>query len=187
MSDKPSKPTNRSLFDWLDYREEWHWNKARPLGWILGNVLFIAIPVLFFFAIFAAFFVLWGTIRDIGSGASAGPNLGAGAMIAALLGAPFIIWGTYLRQRAVEFQKEGLLTDRINKAVEMLGADKTWLQYSMDEARNPVQVERTVPNIEVRIGGLLSLERIAQDSVRYDEGRDHVRVMEILCAYIRNV
>ncbi|WP_439527096.1 hypothetical protein, partial [Roseovarius mucosus] len=43
----------------------------------------------------------------------------------------------------------------------------------------------TVPNIEVRIGAILSLERIAQDSTRHDKGRDHVRVMEILCAYIR--
>ncbi|MCU0800718.1 MAG: pentapeptide repeat-containing protein [Rhodobacteraceae bacterium] len=46
-------------------------------------------------------------------------------------------------------------------------------------------VERSLPNIEVRIGGLLSLERIAQDSTIYDNGRDHVRVMEILCAYVR--
>lgn len=37
----------------------------------------------------------------------------------------------------------------------------------------------------MRIGGLLSLERIAQDSTNYDKGRDHVRVMEILCAYVR--
>jgi hypothetical protein len=45
--------------------------------------------------------------------------------------------------------------------------------------------EETVPNIEVRIGAILSLERIAQDSTAYDKGRDHVRVMEILCAYVR--
>ncbi|MFZ1468299.1 MAG: pentapeptide repeat-containing protein, partial [Paracoccaceae bacterium] len=37
----------------------------------------------------------------------------------------------------------------------------------------------------VRIGAILSLERIAQDSTAYDKGRDHVRVMEILCAYVR--
>ena len=37
----------------------------------------------------------------------------------------------------------------------------------------------------MRIGGLLSLERIAQDSTQNDKGRDHVRVMEILCAYVR--
>jgi prepilin-type processing-associated H-X9-DG protein len=37
----------------------------------------------------------------------------------------------------------------------------------------------------VRIGAILSLERIAQDSTTHDRGRDHVRVMEILCAYVR--
>jgi len=46
--------------------------------------------------------------------------------------------------------------------------------------------ERTEANIEVRIGGILALERIAQDSVRFHQGRDHVRIMELLCAYIRN-
>ncbi len=35
------------------------------------------------------------------------------------------------------------------------------------------------------MGAILSLERIAQDSTIHDKGRDHVRVMEILCAYIR--
>ncbi|WP_461308497.1 pentapeptide repeat-containing protein, partial [Albidovulum sp.] len=99
-----------------------------------------------------------------------------GALIAALLGAPFVIWATVIRHRTVEFQKEGHITDRIHKAVEMLGADKV-------ERRDGQ--ERTVPNIEVRIGALLSLERIAQDSTAYDRGRDHVRVMEILCAYVR--
>jgi hypothetical protein len=43
----------------------------------------------------------------------------------------------------------------------------------------------SLPNIEVRLGAILALERIAQDSTATDEGRDHVRVMEILCAYIR--
>lgn len=38
----------------------------------------------------------------------------------------------------------------------------------------------TVPNIEVRIGAIYALERISQDSTR-----DHIRIMEILCAYIR--
>ena len=57
---------------------------------------------------------------------------------------------------------------------ETIGKEGKWQVFS-----------ETEPNIEVRIGGLLSLERIAQDSTRYDKGRDHVRVMEILCAYVR--
>ncbi|WP_081508026.1 pentapeptide repeat-containing protein [Roseovarius mucosus] len=103
-------------------------------------------------------------------------SLGAGALVAALLGAPFVVWGTVLKQRTVDFQQEGHITDRINKAVEQLGAEKSVKRDGK---------ETTEPNIEVRIGAILSLERIAQDSTRYDKGRDHVRVMEILCAYVR--
>ncbi|MFN7168518.1 MAG: pentapeptide repeat-containing protein [Pannonibacter sp.] len=38
----------------------------------------------------------------------------------------------------------------------------------------------TLPNIEVRTGAIYALERIAQDSLR-----DHIQIMEILTAYIR--
>ena len=40
--------------------------------------------------------------------------------------------------------------------------------------------ESTAPNIEVRLGAICALERIAQDSAR-----DHIPVMETLCAYVR--
>lgn len=135
---------------------------------ILGTLLFLG-------AVGAAFTVLLHTFRVTETG-GAGPNLGAGALIAALLGAPFLIWGTVLKHQTVRYQKEGHMTDRIAKAVEMLGAEKTVKKDG---------VEETKPNLEVRIGAILSLERIAQDSTTHDKGRDHVRVMEILCAYIR--
>ncbi len=60
--------------------------------------------------------------------------------------------------------EEGLITDRINKAVESLGRN--------DDGKRLIQV---------RVGALYALERIAQDSIR-----DHVRIIKILCAYIRN-
>lgn len=106
--------------------------------------------------------------------------LGTGALLAALLGAPFVVWGAVLRQRTVDFQKEGHITERITAAVEQLGAEK-----SVKKIVNGAPQETSEPIIEVRIGAILSLERIAQDSTRYDKGRDHVRVMEILCAYVR--
>lgn len=115
-----------------------------------------------------------------GDGAPFG--FGLGALIAALLGAPLVIWGTWLKYQTVRFQKEGHMTDRISKAVEQLGAEKTVKVPRPDGSGSD---ERTEPNIEVRIGAILSLERIAQDSTIHDKGRDHVRVMEILCAYVR--
>ncbi len=60
--------------------------------------------------------------------------------------------------------EQGLITDRINKATEGLGKIN-----GKDE-----------PLREVRLGALYALERIAQDSLR-----DHIRIMKIICAYIR--
>lgn len=157
---------------------------ARP--WLY--LLFALAGLFFIAALVAAGAVLFDTIRGVlqppatgpnpaAATGPSGPNLGAGALIAALLGAPFVIWGTVLKYQTVRFQKEGHITERISQAVEQLGAEKTVKRAGQEES---------LPNIEVRIGGLLSLERISQDSVVYDKGRDHVRVMEVLCAYIRN-
>jgi len=209
---------------------------------------------------------LWGLWQVFNGTPSplAGGSLGLGALIAAFLGAPFVIYGTWLKHKTNRLHQEGHMTDRINKAVEQLGADKiverigrpvkvwtgkrtqfSWfkprggepalkarqlinsskdsisyheetddvaegIDYEVHEwpqevtliewqgegiKKNPSDYvaeygawevfKETVPNTEVRIGAILSLERIAQDSTLHDKGRDHVRVMEILCAYIR--
>lgn len=230
------------------------WEDWTP-GWaailVLLGLVWIA---LFSLTIMAAMAGTWGLIAD-GNSAS----LGLGGLIAALLGAPFLIWGTVLKTQTVRYQKEGHMTDRIAKAVEMLGAEKKvdrigrvlhvfrgesmtvsvrgdetppsaslrltpatlrndfalepfdspMIDYKVwereervidwkDEPFKPNMADHlvsegdwqvfseTTPNLEVRIGAILALERIAQDSTTHDKGRDHVRVMEILCAYIRN-
>ena len=96
------------------------------------------------------------------------PSFGFAALIATILGAPFIIWRSWVAHQDYKVKEQGHITDRINKAVENLGAHKT----NKDR--------ETIPNLEVRIGGILALERIAQDSLR-----DHIQIMEILSAYIR--
>lgn len=98
-----------------------------------------------------------------------------------LISTPLALIRVWTTERQTRTAEQGHITDRISKAVEQLGAEKTVKTLNHDGET----VETTVPNIEVRIGGLLSLERIAQDSTAYDKGRDHVRVMEILCAYVR--
>ncbi|SEO02538.1 hypothetical protein SAMN05216227_104027, partial [Pseudorhodobacter antarcticus] len=47
------------------------------------------------------------------------------------------------------------MTDRISKAVEHLGAEKTIKVKGNDENGKDITVEETKPNIEVRIGGAL--------------------------------
>ena len=61
--------------------------------------------------------------------------------------------------RNFTLSREGQVTDRYTKAVEQLGSDK----------------------LDVRIGGIYALERIARDSAK-----DHPTVMEVLTAFIRD-
>lgn len=86
--------------------------------------------------------------------------------IARIIGGLVILVGVYLtfrRARAtdenVRVLEEGQITERYTRAVEQLGSDK----------------------MEIRLGGIYALERIAKDSPR-----DHWPIMEILTAYIRS-
>ncbi|MBW4975723.1 pentapeptide repeat-containing protein [Roseovarius mucosus] len=170
------KEPPQDLLDWMGVKNAPNWVGTRSFGRLIGTLLVVAVPALFVGSLIAAFVVLWHTVDLAINGEGGAINLGVGALITALLGAPFLIWSTVLKHQTVRYQKEGHITDRINKAVEQLGAEKSVKRDG---------TETTEPNIEVRIGAILSLERIAQDSTRYDKGRDHVRVMEILCAYVR--
>lgn len=126
-----------------------------------------------------------------------------------LLGTPVALVRLFMTERQTTATEEGLITDRINKAVEGLGAEKTVTRLGRDISfRTDDEIfrefewfdelyelpnvtydlnrtewrshSRTLPNLEVRVGAIYALERIAQDSLR-----DHIQIMEILCAYIR--
>jgi hypothetical protein len=60
--------------------------------------------------------------------------------------------------------REGQITDRFTKAIEQLG--------SLDD--------KGKPKLEIRLGGIYALERIARDSER-----DHTVIMEVLTTYVR--
>ena len=83
---------------------------------------------------------------------------------------------TAAAERTTNAAEQGLITDKINTAVTGLGVEKTVKQT----APGGKITENTDANIEVRLGAVYALERISQDS-----DRDHMQIMEILCAYIR--
>src|SRR5579863_9384796 len=75
------------------------------------------------------------------------------------LGAGLLAAGALIfTARNFTLSREGQVTDRYTKAIEQLGSDK----------------------LDVRIGGIYALERVARDSAR-----DHPTVMEVLTAFIR--
>ena len=89
---------------------------------------------------------------------------------------PFALIRVWINDRTIKAAEQGLITDRINSAVTGLGVEKTVKQTAQDGTTT----ENTDANIEVRLGAVYALERLSQDS-----DRDHIQIMEILCAYIR--
>jgi len=85
--------------------------------------------------------------------------------LAQILGGMVVLVGLYLTwrriaaaERTVQVTEEGQITERFTRAIDQLGSDK----------------------LEIRLGGIYALERIARDSAK-----DHWPIMEVLTAYVR--
>ena len=79
--------------------------------------------------------------------------------LAQIIGGAFILLGAFLAWKRITIAQEGQITERFTRAIGQLGDRK---------------------NLEVRLGGIYALERIAKDLPK-----DHWTIMEVLTAYIR--
>jgi len=84
--------------------------------------------------------------------------------LATILGAIVVLGGAYFTWRNIKVAQEGQITDRFTKAIEQLGAVDS----------------NGKKKLEVRLGGIYALERIASQSER-----DYWPIMEVLCTYVR--
>ncbi len=151
-----------------------------PWVWaVLGVALCLALGVVYLPRIlpFSGALTLWNLESYIGPQSAADKaaliqaQLQASAVLVQILGGTILI-GTFsytlralqLTQRQLQVSQEGQITERFTRAIDQLGA--------RDEQGRKI--------LEVRLGGIYALERIARDSPR-----DHWTVMEVLTAYIR--
>lgn len=84
--------------------------------------------------------------------------------LAQVIGGALVLAGLYSSMQTLNLSREGQITDRFTKAIDQLGA--------LDDKGRP--------KLEVRLGGIYALERIARDSER-----DHRVIMDILTTYVR--
>ena len=80
--------------------------------------------------------------------------------VAQILGGTALLSGLYFTWRTLQVNRQGQITDRFTRAIDQLGSEK----------------------LEIRLGGIYSLERIDKES---PERAYHGTVMEVLTAYIR--
>ncbi|WP_043917733.1 hypothetical protein [Jannaschia aquimarina] len=129
-----------------------------------------------------------GNMRDFRTSLLAVAAMVAG--VSGLVAFPLTLIRTRQGERQTYAREQDLVTDRINKAVENLGAEKTVRRHRKNskgvllyedgedkkpDFKKPIITEETVPNLEVRIGGLFALDRIARENLGF-----HVQIMQIL-------
>ncbi|MCH8028306.1 MAG: pentapeptide repeat-containing protein [Candidatus Dadabacteria bacterium] len=81
-----------------------------------------------------------------------------------IIAGALLLVGLYYGWRRITIAEEGQITERFTRAIDQLG--------KIDNKGKSV--------IEVRLGGIYALERIARDSEK-----DHWQIMEVLTAYVR--
>lgn len=187
------KPT---LLNWLGFRTPLDTTKARWLGPAIttfGILVIIAIAGSTLKQFLAA---VWGLDEFTSDADQHTAIRNSGLAAVAVFGLPFLIWRTLVGQQQANIAKQSHITDQINKAVENLGATREIKRQRLrdngkrayernprtrkDDFSRPIYETITEPNLEVRIGGILALERIGKQNPS-----EHIQIMEILCAYIR--
>lgn len=156
-----------TLRDWLGLKQELDFSQFRWLGAMLGAILALCA----FGALLAALGALVQFVFAAFTPNSHEALRNIGFILAAAFGGPFVAWRSYTAHRHAQTAEQSYITDQINTAVQGLGTERTVKRDGEEE---------TAPNLEVRIGAIYLLGRIAEDSLR-----DHISIMEILSAYIR--
>ena len=85
-------------------------------------------------------------------------------ILTAWVGVFFLVWRTRIADKQTQINQESHYTDLFTKAIEQLGATR----------------QDGEPALEIRIGAIYALERLAKDSER-----DYGPIIETLAAYIR--
>lgn len=185
-----------NLISWLGLRASPDFSKARWLGGLITSVVVLMAVAIFSLTLIRFFEAAAGLTEFSGAEEQSAAIRNTGLVLAAVIGVPFLVWRSVVAHMQVTVAEQGQITDRINKAVDGLGATKSVKRQRVNskgkkvfekgeleepDFSKPVMEEISEPNLEVRIGAIYALERIAQDSPR-----DHIQIVDVICAYIRN-
>lgn len=134
------------------------WFAGQPLPTQVGLAI-LAAPLLAILTFFAARkFIKLGHQEDLEARDRVGLQIECIKTAAQILGGLFFLVTIYVAWQNLVVSQEKYKTDLFVKAIEQLGSDK----------------------LEVRLGGIYALERIARDSEK-----DHGPIMEVLTAFVR--
>ncbi|WP_420859353.1 pentapeptide repeat-containing protein [Marivivens marinus] len=161
-------------------------DQSKRLGSLFGMSPGIAVAItviiapLFLAALAASFSVLLRTVVN----PSLATGLGTGALIAATLGAPFLIWRSIVAQKTVDHAAKSLFNDKINAAVQDLYAQR---QVTKVDKRNKGQMFNAWQDDVVKRNAAIDrLFGLAEEAADKDPKEVH-RIASMLSVYVREL
>src|SRR5712691_9263825 len=135
------------------------WRRVRArLDWLAAAAIIVALVVLaaFVFFVLPPLIVSSDDVRDAPRRLKLQNDVRTTGV--QLLAGAVLALGAFLTARTIRINREGQITERFTRAIDQLGSDK----------------------LDVRLGGIYALERIAKDS-----RQDHEPIMEVLATFVR--
>lgn len=169
------------ILEWLGFKRKPDFSKARTLGSFLGFFLSLVVVAL----LFAAIVTLSDFVR---AGLRLGPYISdvdgsairnTGLVLAALLGAPFVVWRSVVAAKQARIADEALFNDKINAAAQDLAARKEVTQILEQEGIKSV-LNEVEDDLVRRAAAIDRLEGLATER----EGAAP-RVVRLLATYVR--
>jgi hypothetical protein len=148
----------------------------------LGILLFVALIIVGFAAI------VWLLVDLFSGDQKRGADAARAALpvLAGAVGLPLIVWRLLILDRQTKISEEKTQIDRethytsiFSRAVEQLGQTRE-IKRTVHIDGAATETTMTVPNIEVRLGGIHSLARLAEES-----RRDAEKISNMLRSYVR--
>ncbi|GAA5072132.1 pentapeptide repeat-containing protein [Roseibacterium beibuensis] len=181
---------------WTDLRS----TLGMPLKTGVGKVSLLAVGsayvILFLLALLVTFRLLWMVFHgETSSGADASPNttLGLGALLVALIGAPFLIWRTVVAQktldtaqRQTDLQDEALFNDKINAAATDLAARRQVTRIVQQDGKDVVLTEWE-DDLVTRAAAIDRLEGLALEAMDRGDFAPAQRIARMLSIYVQEL
>jgi hypothetical protein len=156
-------------------------------------VIGLVFAVLFLLALVAAFLAVVDVITGVVSQRPGGVSFGIGALLVALLGAPFLIWRTVVAQRTLEatqrqtvLQEEAQFNDKINAAATDLAARRQVTRIVGYGAQKRILTEWQ-DDLVTRAAAIDRLEGLAQEAIERDDYPPAQRIARMLSIYVQEL
>ncbi len=157
---------------------------------------FLFLLMMIYFAIFAFAAVialralgaiLFLPLPEVTTSSQNRTGLAFGTLLAAILGAPLIVWRSWVARKTAAIAEESLFNDKINAAATDLAAQRQVTQLVKDKDGNQTILTEWEDDLVTRAAAIDRLEGLAKEAMERDDYAPAQRIARMLSIYVQEL